>query len=69
MDVQDGKQSMMVINPRILFAGKQLENIGILDIAFMPRKKKMCKNIRNIPKWGIFKLFPPFALQNFLAFL
>ena len=40
MNVQDGKQSMMVINPHILFAGKHIENVGILDIAFMTRKKK-----------------------------
>lgn len=45
MNAQDGKQSMMVINPHILFAGKHIENIGILDIAFMPRKRKVCKNM------------------------
>lgn len=44
MNAQDGMQSMMVINPHILFAGKHIENVGILDIAFMPRKKKVRKN-------------------------
>ena len=44
MNDQDGRKSMMVINPHILFAGKHIENVGILDIAFIPRKKKVCKN-------------------------
>lgn len=44
MNDQDGRKSMMVINPHILFAGKHIKNVGILDIAFIPRKKKVCKN-------------------------
>ena len=41
---------MMVINPHILFAGKHIENVGILDIAFIPRKKKVCtKAVCNAP--------------------
>lgn len=44
MNAQDGKQSMMVINPHILFAGKHIENVEILNIAFMPRKKNVHKN-------------------------
>ena len=44
MNDQDGRKSMMVINPHILFAGKHIENVGILDLAFIPRKKKVCKN-------------------------
>lgn len=44
MSAQDGKQSMMVVNPHILFAGKHIENVGILDVAFTPHKKKVRKN-------------------------
>lgn len=44
MNDQDGRHSMMVINPHILFAGKHIENVGILDITFMPHKKKVYKN-------------------------
>lgn len=49
MNAQDGRQSMMVVNPHILFAGSHIENVGILDIAFTPRrKKKVRKNVNKL---------------------
>ncbi len=49
MNAQDGRQSMMVVNPHILFAGSHIENVGILDVAFAPRrKKKVCKNVNKL---------------------
>lgn len=48
MNAQDGRQSMMVVNPHILFAGRHIENVGILDVAFTPRKKKVRKSEAKI---------------------
>ena len=33
-----GKQTTMVVNPHILFAGKHIDNVGVLDIAFTPHR-------------------------------
>lgn len=41
MNTEYGTQKSMVVNPNILFAGTHLENIGILEVVFIPKKPKV----------------------------
>ena len=40
INTEYGTQKSMVVNPNILFAGTHLENVGILEAVFIPKKVK-----------------------------